>query len=57
MPLSNFSPDVTLIAFPIPSLLPRGGRTSSLREALSFHVEEMVDIDVKANRTPASEFA
>jgi hypothetical protein len=43
-PLSDFVPDVTLIAFPIPgAFYPRGGRAFSSREPpLGLRVEKMV---------------
>jgi hypothetical protein len=42
-PLSDFVPDVTLIAFPIlPSRLPHGGRAFSSREPPLVRVKKMV---------------
>jgi hypothetical protein len=41
-PLSDFVPDVTLIAFPIPVAIARGGRALSSRESPLFRVRKMV---------------
>jgi hypothetical protein len=45
-PLSVFVPDVTLIAFPIPVAIPRGGRAFSSRESLFVSRQEMVLIQI-----------
>jgi hypothetical protein len=58
-PLSDFVPDVTLIAFPIPAgFRPRGGRTFSSRES-SFRSrqENGLDSDVKGKFRRKPEFA
>jgi hypothetical protein len=48
-PLSVFVPDVTLIAFPIPVAIPRGGRAFSSRESLFVSRQEMVfDTDIES---------
>jgi hypothetical protein len=49
-PLSDFVPDVTLIAFPIPVACPRGGRAFSPRESLFVSRGKMdLILIVKAN--------
>jgi hypothetical protein len=58
-PLSDFVPDVTLIAFPIPAgFRPRGGRTFSSRES-SFRSrqENGLDSDVKGKFRRKPDFA
>jgi hypothetical protein len=58
-PLSDFVPDVTLIAFPLPRRdLPRGGRAFSSRESLFVSRQENgPDSDIASQFRRKPEFA
>jgi hypothetical protein len=53
-PLSDFVPDVTLIAFPIPVAIARGGRAFSSREAPFVRAEKMTFVLISGAKTENS---